>query len=253
MTIENPKAAVARGKLPLHLVPATSLAWQALAHLDGGLKYGYQNYRASGIVASDYVSAAQRHIQKWFNGEDRDSDSGLMHLAHAIATLNIIIDAAACGKLTDDRAPACDIGAYFDKLTPHVARLKLLHAGKNPKHYTVADSQPIAGQRTLDDAVTELPSPVVTQQSFPVRVEAGNDGMDAYWTIDGMTCVPWVKRYRTDHNATLKAAKDEWDRQVDEAEQLLKKVTPYHTWSGRSDANLGTPPWGGAVVSSGRN
>lgn len=148
--VANPKDVIGNTKLPLSLVPATAMAWESLALLDGATKYGYWNWRIAGIRASVYVDATMRHLEKWNNSENCDSDSALIHLAHARATIGIIIDAAACGKLIDDRAPAMDIGAYFDKLTPHVARIKLKNADKLPRHFTGADSEPVVGQSTLE-------------------------------------------------------------------------------------------------------
>ena len=154
----NPKDIVGNTKLPLNLVPPTAMAQISLALLDGALKYGFWNWRAAGIDSSVYIDAALRHIEKWNSGENIDQDSDLPHLAHALATLCIIVDAAACGKLKDTRAPAVDIGPYFDKLTPHILRLKLKHAGKNPRHYTVADSEKIVNQNTLDSSPNSSPN-----------------------------------------------------------------------------------------------
>jgi len=61
-------------------------------------------------------------------------------LAHALACLAIIVDAEAAGKLNDDRCTAGGYRKMVTALTPHVERLKQLHAEKNPKHYTIADS-----------------------------------------------------------------------------------------------------------------
>lgn len=133
----NPKDAIAVDKLPLHLVPDTAVAVQALAHLDGALKYGVFNYRVIGVRASVYVAAARRHLAAWFNGEDFALDSNVHHLGHAIACLNILIDAQACGKLTDDRAPKVDL--KFDAMTETVRALRVKHEGKQPRHYTIAD------------------------------------------------------------------------------------------------------------------
>jgi hypothetical protein len=47
----------------------------------------------------------------------------------------------AQGNLTDDRPPRIDITAFMDKLTLDVARLSELHADKNPRHFTIEDSQ----------------------------------------------------------------------------------------------------------------
>lgn len=136
---ENPKDMIGSAKLPLHLWPTTASAMGCLGLLDGALKYGRSNFRQIGVRASIYADACKRHVNAWFEGEDVDPDSGLPHLAHALACLAILVDAQAAGKLYDDRMVA---GGYRDlvtALTPHVARLKEAHAGKNPKHYTIAD------------------------------------------------------------------------------------------------------------------
>jgi hypothetical protein len=52
----------------------------------------------------------------------------------------ILVDAEAAGKLNDDRMVAGGYLEMLDALTPHVARLKALHAEKGPRHYTIADS-----------------------------------------------------------------------------------------------------------------
>jgi hypothetical protein len=136
----NPKDAIGSGKLPLHLWPATASALGSLGLLDGMLKYGRSNWRVAGVRASIYVDAAQRHLAKWFEGQDNDADSGLPHFAHALACLAILVDAQAAGKLNDDRMVAGGYLEMLDALTPHVARLKELHAAKAPKHYTIADT-----------------------------------------------------------------------------------------------------------------
>lgn len=135
----NPKDAIGSDKLPLHLWPETATVLGALGLLDGTLKYGRSNFRAAGVRASVYYDACRRHINKWFEGEDNDPDSGLPHLSHALACLAIIVDAQAANSLTDDRMLPGGYIEMVDQLTPHVARLKALYADKNPKHYTRAD------------------------------------------------------------------------------------------------------------------
>jgi hypothetical protein len=107
------------------------------------LKYGRSNWREAGIRASVYYDAARRHLDAWFEAETIDPDSGLHHLAHALATIAIIVDAEAAGRLIDDRQ--MNRGgwwrAFVDRWTPHVRRLKEKHADKNPKHYTIADTE----------------------------------------------------------------------------------------------------------------
>lgn len=138
----NPKDAIGSSKLPLHLWPTTATALGSLGLLDGMLKYGRSNYRAIGVRASIYYDAASRHLNAWFEGEDADPDSGLPHLAHALACLAILVDAEAAGKLNDDRMVKGGYRDLMDSLGPHVDRLKKLHAEKEPKHYSISDAEP---------------------------------------------------------------------------------------------------------------
>jgi hypothetical protein len=136
----NPKDIIGSSKLPLHLFPTTAIAAGCLAFLEGAVKYGRSNWRAVGVRASIYHDALLRHMTAWWEGEDTDPDSGLPHLSKAIACIAILIDAKAAGKLTDDRAVEGGYVAFAASLTPHVARLKAMHTGKTPRHYTIADN-----------------------------------------------------------------------------------------------------------------
>lgn len=136
----NPKDAIGSDKIPLHLWPTTATALGSMALLDGECKYGRSNYRAIGARASIYYDAAMRHLSKWFEGEEVDTDSGLPHLAHALACLAILVDAQAAGKLNDDRMIAGGYGKLMEELAPLVRVVKQRHADKSPKHYTIEDS-----------------------------------------------------------------------------------------------------------------
>ena len=132
----NPKDAVANGKIPMHLWPATATAVGALAMHYGQLMYGRNNWREAGVRASVYVSACQRHLAAWFEGEDTDPDSHLPHLSHALACLAILVDAQAAGKLTDDRQYPGGYRKLMDELTPLVAMVNDKYADKpEPRHY----------------------------------------------------------------------------------------------------------------------
>lgn len=144
---ENPKDAIGSGKLPLHLWPSTATAMGSIGLLNGMLKYGRANWRHAGIRASIYVDACKRHLDAWFEGEECDPDDGVPHLSAALACLAIIVDARAAGKLNDDRNVAGGYRELVEELTPHVQRLKDLHAGRDPKHYTIADSVPANDNR----------------------------------------------------------------------------------------------------------
>ena len=133
----NPKDLIGSDKLPLHLFPQTANIYGALALLDGALKYGRSNWRVAGVRASIYYDAILRHLNKWFGGIDIDSDSGLPHLAHAIACIAILIDAKEANKLKDDRMYPVGYEKILKKMTKHVKRLKEKHKNKNPKHWTI--------------------------------------------------------------------------------------------------------------------
>lgn len=140
----NPKDAIGSVKLPLHLWPAEATATGCLGMLEGECKYGRNNYVAGdGVIASIYVDATKRHIDAWFAGEECAPDSGVPHLANALASLAIIVKARANGKLIDDRdyAPTTGYRRLVEALTPHVGRLKAMFSDKRPRHYTIADNE----------------------------------------------------------------------------------------------------------------
>lgn len=99
----NPKTLVGAAKLPLHLVPPSATHYLAMAMADGAKKYGPYNWRDIPISVSTYKSAAQRHWDAFWDGEDNAPDSGAHHLAHAMACCALLLDAMSIGKLIDDR------------------------------------------------------------------------------------------------------------------------------------------------------
>lgn len=137
----NPKDAIASDKAPLHLVPASFKAYTALALAEGAMKYGAWNWRAAGVRASVYVAALQRHIDKWFNGEEFDPETGVPHLANACACLAVLIDSKTQGNMTDDRPPRqYALPGLVNTEVPRVVReLQARFAGMDPKHWTIND------------------------------------------------------------------------------------------------------------------
>ena len=128
----NPKDALGIQKVPLSLIPLSSQIPTALAHLEGALKYNPWNWREKGIAASVYIDATLRHILKWYHGEQLDSDSGIHHLGHAAACLNILMDAQFHDSLIDDRPPAGEGPAMLDGYRYEVKRLLILHDQLKP-------------------------------------------------------------------------------------------------------------------------
>jgi hypothetical protein len=134
----NPKDAIASDKTPLHLVPASFKAYTAVALAEGAMKYGAWNWRAAGVRASVYVSALERHIAKWFNGETEDPETGVPHLANACACLAVLIDSMAQGNMVDDRPIPQSRFPYIlnEDVPSHIKDLRAVFGDRNPQHFT---------------------------------------------------------------------------------------------------------------------
>lgn len=99
----NPKDLLGAKKVNLHLVPPSSIIYQALAMEDGAKKYGPYNWRENKVICTIYIDAAMRHLQAFLDGEENASDSKKPHLGHALASIGIIVDAIETGNLVDNR------------------------------------------------------------------------------------------------------------------------------------------------------
>ncbi len=137
----NPKDRIATTRLDLSLFPVTAKAYGALAMTEGDLKYGGYNYRTSGVKASVYFAAANRHLDKWFNGEWADQDTHVPHLASALACIGVLIDAIECQKLNDDRPPKCDMARLLDDMENNVIHLQKLFPNGPDRHKETDNSQ----------------------------------------------------------------------------------------------------------------
>lgn len=132
----NPKEAIGSTKLNFSLVPASLAAYAASAFTEGALKYGSYNWRSAGVRASTYMAAMQRHVNKWWNGENFDPKTKVHHLANAIACLGILLDAELVGMVNDDRPPRANMGQLIEQLETTVAHLQEMSKGMNPHHFT---------------------------------------------------------------------------------------------------------------------
>ena len=133
----NPKDVIGSNKLPLHLVPASTMAYIALGHLEGDLKYGKVNWREAGIRATIYIDACLRHVMKFKEGEWADPETHVPHLANALCCLSILVDAYNSGKLIDDRPKSIDASKIIAELEETVKFLKSLHSDKKPVDYFI--------------------------------------------------------------------------------------------------------------------
>lgn len=102
----NPKDSIGAKKprsfrgMSWHVVREVSIGM-----MEGGMKYGFHNYRVAGVRASIYFDATIEHLSSWWEGQDIDPDSRLSHVTKAIASLFVLRDAMIQGKWVDDRPP----------------------------------------------------------------------------------------------------------------------------------------------------
>lgn len=101
----NPKQAYGDLKVPLALVPSTAIILMGQAFKEGARKYGPFNWREKSVEGMTYAHASLRHLMAWIDGEEIDPESGNPHLAHVLACVAIMVDAAATGCLLDNRPP----------------------------------------------------------------------------------------------------------------------------------------------------
>lgn len=132
----NPKEAIGSTKLDFSVVPSSAPAYLATAFTEGALKYGSYNWRVAGVRASTYKAACDRHVAKWWNGENTDPVTKVKHLANAMACLAIILDAELVNLLNDDRPPKADLAKLLEELGGTVAHLKDISKGYAPIHNT---------------------------------------------------------------------------------------------------------------------
>ena len=136
----NPKAAQGTAKLPLHLWPAIATAYGSIALTNGGMRYGYGNYKASPISMSIYLAAILRHTYALIENQEFDEVDGTPHIGAILANCAIILEARAVGTLVDDRPMT---GGYLKEaaaLTGHLHRLQEMYKDRSPRHFTVKDN-----------------------------------------------------------------------------------------------------------------
>jgi hypothetical protein len=93
------------GKPPLALLPTEPLMEVARVMAIGATKYGTFNW-AAGISYIRVLSAVLRHIFQYLGGQDKDEESGLSHLAHAVCGLLFVLQYEHTHKELDDRYKA---------------------------------------------------------------------------------------------------------------------------------------------------
>lgn len=98
----------------MSLVPVEALEELARVYEFGARKYDRDNWRKGYAWHLSY-DAAQRHMMKFWSGEDRDPDSGLLHVAHAMFHMAALCTFVALERGTDDR-PSTEGPIDLDKV-----------------------------------------------------------------------------------------------------------------------------------------
>jgi hypothetical protein len=89
-------------KLPVNLLSSEALLQTAAVLKFGADKYAEHNWRA-GFAWSRPLAAAMRHIMAFNDGEDKDPESGLSHLAHAMCCIMFVLEFEKTHRELDDR------------------------------------------------------------------------------------------------------------------------------------------------------
>lgn len=89
-------------KKRLELLPFLALEQVGDVFTYGAKKYGAFNYR-KGMSWSRLIGAALRHLFAFARGENKDPESGLLHLAHCACCILMLIDAVLLELGEDDR------------------------------------------------------------------------------------------------------------------------------------------------------
>lgn len=89
-------------KLPVNLLSSEALLQTAAVLKFGADKYSEHNWR-QGFAWSRPLAAAMRHIMAFNDGEDKDPESGLSHLAHAMCCIMFLLEFEKTHRELDDR------------------------------------------------------------------------------------------------------------------------------------------------------
>ncbi len=91
------------GKERFDLIPAMPLIELARVYTYGAAKYDDRNWE-KGLFWGRVFAAAQRHLWRFWSGEDADAESGLSHLAHAAWCCLALMEYTKTHSELDDRA-----------------------------------------------------------------------------------------------------------------------------------------------------
>jgi hypothetical protein len=91
-----------QGKPDMSLLSSVAMVEVARVMTFGKQKYAAHNWRG-GFVWSRPLAACLRHVFAFIGGEDKDPETGLSHLAHAMCCLMFVLEFTFTGAGQDDR------------------------------------------------------------------------------------------------------------------------------------------------------
>lgn len=92
-----------KGKTRFDLLPPDGLEALAEVYTKGAEKYAARNWE-KGLSWTECYGSLLRHANEWAKREDRDSESGQLHMAHVAWNAMALLTFALRGIGTDDRA-----------------------------------------------------------------------------------------------------------------------------------------------------
>jgi hypothetical protein len=141
----NPKKLYGDKKPPLHLLPLAGMVHQSLAHLDGNLKYGFENWNDVPVEKLTYVGAALRHLELYKYGESYARDTGVHNLGGVMACCAILLDAELNGNLIDNAKPSqasCDLLHQLEQIVARLQQMQQDRVTKSWADAALADNPP---------------------------------------------------------------------------------------------------------------
>ena len=102
----DPKTGGEKGSKPCQLGAIDPLSLWEVGNIAGFGNKKYERYNfAKGYKWSLSYDALQRHLMLFWSGEDKDKESGLLHIAHAAWHCLTLLTFYLRSKGTDDRFP----------------------------------------------------------------------------------------------------------------------------------------------------
>lgn len=110
-----------KGKIPIDMVPTSLIYAVARVFEEGAKKYEKDNWRR-GMSHSKVYGCAMRHMLKWFEGQDKDKETGLSHLWHVATNIAMLIEYEKTCPELDDRYKGAQ--AVYEEFTEKVENNK---------------------------------------------------------------------------------------------------------------------------------